>query len=221
MNCGRSFLWCIKYFKSHFLQIFTWLVLTLHKSSSQIFTPHWCACFQLAQWLPSTSRYCLSQGTDSRSLSETVIYASHFISRKALIITVPDSENMIRHHQNGRTQAMEGHTPGGEGRHPPVGGRHSHTLHGGCAFVHGVQRPISPQVLTKDSRPPSSCHQYTADVFLGLINTCDNRNAPTPQSWHTGGFGNKKCEMRLATINKKRVNQHILENQNEFWGTVH
>ena len=38
---------------------------------------------------------------------------------------------------------MEGHTPGGEARHPPIGGRRSHTLHGGCASMHGVQRPIS------------------------------------------------------------------------------
>ena len=30
-----------------------------------------------------------------------------------------------------------------------------HTLHGGCASMHGVQRPISPQVLTKLSSPPS------------------------------------------------------------------
>ena len=27
--------------------------------------------------------------------------------------------------------------------------------------------------------------------------------------------------MRLATINKKRVNKHILEDQNDFWGNVH
>ena len=54
-----------------------------------------------------------------------------------------DSENMMRHHQNGRTLAMEGHTPGGEARHPPIGGRRSHTLHGGCASTHGVQRSIS------------------------------------------------------------------------------
>ena len=73
---------------------------------------------------------------------------------------------------------MEGHPPGGEGRHPPVGGRHSPTLHGGWASMHGGQRPISPQVLTKLSRPPSFCHQCTPAVFLGLINTCGNRNGP-------------------------------------------
>ena len=56
---------------------------------------------------------------------------------------MPDSENMMRHRQNGHTLAMEGHTPGGEARHPPIGGRRSHTLHGGCASMHGVQRPIS------------------------------------------------------------------------------
>ena len=58
-----------------------------------------------------------------------------------------------------------------------IGGRHSHTLHGGCASMHGVQRPISPQVLTKDSSPPP-CHQCTPAIFLGLIDTCGNRNAP-------------------------------------------
>ena len=42
--------------------------------------------------------------------------------------------------------------------------------------MHGGQRPISPQVLTKLSRPPSLCHQCTPVVFLGLINTCGNRN---------------------------------------------
>ena len=31
----------------------------------------------------------------------------------------------------------------------------------GVASVHGVQRPISPQVLTKDRRPPPLCHQWT------------------------------------------------------------
>ena len=35
---------------------------------------------------------------------------------------VPDSENMIMHHQNGRTLAMEGRTPGGEARPPPMEG---------------------------------------------------------------------------------------------------
>ena len=56
---------------------------------------------------------------------------------------MPDSENMMRHHQNGRTLAMEGHTPGGEARRPPIGGRRSPTLHGGWASMHGGQRPIS------------------------------------------------------------------------------
>ena len=74
----------------------------------------------------------------------------------------------------------EGHPPGGEARHPPIGGRHSPTLHGGWAPMHGGQRPISPQVLTKLSRPPSLCHQCTPVVFLGLINTCGNRNALPP-----------------------------------------
>ena len=69
-------------------------------------------------------------------------------------ISVPDSENMIRHHQNGHPLAMEGHPPSGEARRPPIGGRHSPTLHGGWASMHGGQRPIPPQVLTKESRPP-------------------------------------------------------------------
>ena len=30
-----------------------------------------------------------------------------------------------------------------------------------------------------------------------------------------------RAQMRLATVNKKRVNQHILEDQNDFWGNVH
>ena len=47
--------------------------------------------------------------------------------------------------------------------------------------MHGGQRPISPQVLTKLSRPPSLCRQCTPAVFLGLINTCGNRNAPPAQ----------------------------------------
>ena len=55
--------------------------------------------------------------------------------------------------------------------------------------MRGVQRPISPQVLTKDSRPPSSCHQCTADVFLGLINTCDNRNGSGPPGGGTTARG--------------------------------
>ena len=42
--------------------------------------------------------------------------------------------------------------------------------------MRGVQRPISPQVLTKLSRPPSLCRKCTPAVFLGLINTCGNRN---------------------------------------------
>ena len=33
-------------------------------------------------------------------------------------------------------------------------------------------------ILTKDSKPPPLCHQCTAAAFLGLTNTCGNRNAP-------------------------------------------
>ena len=44
--------------------------------------------------------------------------------------------------------------------------------------MHGVQRPISPQVLTKLSSPPSLPPSLrTPAVFLGLTNTCCNRNA--------------------------------------------
>ena len=41
--------------------------------------------------------------------------------------------------------------------------------------------------LTKDSRPPSLCRQCTAAVFLGLINTCCNRNGCT-YTWTTYWF---------------------------------
>ena len=34
-------------------------------------------------------------------------------------------------------------------------------------------------MITKLSRPPSLCHQCIPAVFLGLINTCCNRNVPT------------------------------------------
>ena len=83
---------------------------------------------------------------------------------------------MKRHHSNGRTLAMEDHTPGGGGRLPPIGGRHSHTPRGGWASTRGVQRPISPQVLTKLSRPPPVHSRTAACIFLGLRNTCGNRN---------------------------------------------
>ena len=43
--------------------------------------------------------------------------------------------------------------------------------------MHGVQRPVSPQVLTKDSSPPPPATSALLIVFLGLINTCGNRNA--------------------------------------------
>ena len=35
---------------------------------------------------------------------------------------------------------------------------------------------VGGQILTKDKRPPSLCRQCTAVVFLGLTNTCCNRN---------------------------------------------
>ena len=60
--------------------------------------------------------------------------------------------------------------------------------YGGRASMHGGQRPISPQVLTKLSRPPSLCHQCTPVVFLGLINTCGNRNALPPTHPPHPGF---------------------------------
>ena len=71
--------------------------------------------------------------------------------------------------------------------------------YGGRASMHGGQRPISPQVLTKLSRPPSLCHQCTPVVFLGLINTCGNRNAlppthlPTPWFLYIGATTVPKC----------------------------
>ena len=37
-------------------------------------------------------------------------------------------------------------------------------------------------ILTKDKRPPSLCRQCTAVVFLGLTNTCCNRNGPSTSS---------------------------------------
>ena len=45
-------------------------------------------------------------------------------------------------------------------------------------------------ILTKLSRPPSLCHQYTPAVFLGLINTCGIRNGP----------GRLKASLGLVTI---------------------
>ena len=48
---------------------------------------------------------------------------------------------------------------------------------------------VGGQILTKDKRPPSLCRQCTAVVFLGLTNTCCNRNGwgctpSTPQKLH-------------------------------------
>ena len=60
---------------------------------------------------------------------------------------------------------------------PPPTARGGPTLQGGWASVHGGQRPISPQVLTKDRRPPLLCRHCSVSVFLGLTNTCCNRNA--------------------------------------------
>ena len=57
----------------------------------------------------------------------------------------------------------------GEARHLPIGGRHSHTLHGGCASMHGVQRPISQQYQIY---PPSSPNIWYSS----------NWNA-SPRSW--------------------------------------
>ena len=95
---------------------------------------------------------------------------------------------LVSAHRAGVTPPQGGGSPLGDGwvrrlqspvrPRPPRTARGGHTLHGGCASVHGVQRPISPQVLTKVSRPPSLCRLCTAAVFLGLINTCCNRNAP-------------------------------------------
>ena len=91
---------------------------------------------------------------------------------------MPDGENMKRHHSNGRTLAVEGHTPGGGGRLPPIGGRHSHPPRGGWASTRGVQRPISLQVLTKVSGAPfTEPPMCTAGWDLGY-DTCGNHSAP-------------------------------------------
>ena len=66
--------------------------------------------------------------------------------------------------------------------------------YGGRASMHGGQRPISPQVLTKLSRPPSLCHQCTPVVFLGLINTCGNRNGCSLSLFaHTRNLQHSPC----------------------------
>ena len=52
-------------------------------------------------------------------------------------------------------QYLEGHSPPTEDTTPSAEG---------VASVHGVQTSISPQVLTKDSRPPPLSHQYTAEM---------------------------------------------------------
>ena len=75
-----------------------------------------------------------------------------------------------------------GGVEGGRWGGPPPTTHRGPTLCRGWASVHGGQTPISPQVLTKDSKPPPLCHQCTAATFLGLTNTCGNRNGlpPTP-----------------------------------------
>ena len=77
---------------------------------------------------------------------------------------MPDGENMKRHHSNGRTLAVEGHTPGGGGRLPPIGGRHSHPPRGGWASTRGVQRPIS---LEYQIYPPSSPNIWYSSNWNG------------------------------------------------------
>ena len=69
--------------------------------------------------------------------------------------------NMVRYHQSMIHQHLEAHSPLTEGHHPPLAGGPPLPTHRGyspsaegVASVHGVQTSISPQVLTKDSRPP-------------------------------------------------------------------
>ena len=66
---------------------------------------------------------------------------------------------------------------------------------------------------------------------LGMV--CSNRrfqnlgiaknwlNSPPPPTPGTVvDLATKSAKMRLAAINKKRKNQHILEDQNDFWGNI-
>ena len=55
---------------------------------------------------------------------------------------MPDSENMMRHRQNGHTLVMEGHTPGGEARRPPIGG---HSTLAGCASERSLKPTRTPE----------------------------------------------------------------------------
>ena len=43
-----------------------------------------------------------------------------------------------------------------------------HTLHGGCASMHGVQRPISPQVLIKPRKSAGLQREGGRAAELGL-----------------------------------------------------
>ena len=79
--------------------------------------------------------------------------------------------NMVRYHQSMIHQHLEAHSPLTEGHHPPLAGGPPLPTHRGyspsaegVASVHGVQTSISPQVLTKDSRPPPLSHQCTAEL---------------------------------------------------------
>ena len=60
---------------------------------------------------------------------------------------------------------MEGCTPGGEAR-PRLWRRASHTLHGGCASMRGVQRPIS---LEYQIYPPSSPNIWYSSNWNGPV----------------------------------------------------
>ena len=97
-------------------------------------------------------------------------------------------------------QLIEAHPPGGEGRHPPGRRPPPPTAHRGyppsaegVASVHGGQRPISPQVLTKDRRPPLLCRHCIVFVFLGLTNTCCNRNACSSRGTRCTGRDRRRC----------------------------
>ena len=98
--------------------------------------------------------------------------------------------NMVRYHQSMIHQHLEAHSPLTEGHHPPLAGGPPLPTHRGyspsaegVASVHGVQTSISPQVLTKDSRPPPLSHQCTSKLssLVKLI------PAVTAMGW--GGIG--------------------------------
>ena len=79
------------------------------------------------------------------------------------------------HHSQGTSAASAAsatHAPGAGAAHPA----------GGVAPAGGVQRSISPQVLTKAWRPPLQCRQWSFHC-LGDTNTCGIRYGCTCWVW--------------------------------------